>query len=730
MSIYKRTESELALEQLQEPVVEERDDSDGEDDEDDDEEDTPQEMLIDAAKDGDLEAVRKLLHEHGAAMLDELDDGWAPLHWLATEGEHDACALLVGEGARVDVVGTHGETPLHLAALNGFCGACEQLVRAGASLEAKDEKGWRPLRLAAAADHGDVARAPCSRAPTRPRASTRTAARPRPSARPRRATTRSPRASRAASRARARTARGRRACARARRPCTVRRRRRPRRPRRARGLGALRPELLGVVPADVFGVIAAHWLDTSRGAWLEATWPVESRVWGRVLIRAPRAEARRGTQIDAMAGTAVLFSLSLGFPRALTRGPRRSPRASRQRDDGPRAPGRLATPSAAARRPCARGRSLFALRGRVVPRAAVEDRDAPLRERVDAVALAAPRDRVRQEADRPAVVGGEPAHVRDVAILAPRRRASSTSPRCARRARCARPPPRRARRRRARRPRPRTRRRRPRRAPPSRAPTSARQRTKFIGCWSLGTAQRARERAPGREQARGRLGRPEEHPPHAEERVVVRRRRDGRGGRRGGEAAAAAGASGAASAAALARRGREDARLGAVERHARADDEVVGREHRQRVANPQRVDVGHDDDAPAREERRRDREPRRRHLAVEPRALGQAVADRVARQADRLEERGGRRVEAERQPASRACRSREEDEPVEGDRVEALAHREHDHRRLRGERDGAEQQHKPSSACHSAGQCVMTENLEVETETDSRYSAQDPSRLI
>ena len=44
------------------------------------------------------------------------------------------------------------------------------------------------------------------------------------------------------------------------------------------GLGADDRVTHGVVPADVFGVIAAHWLDTSRGAWLEATWPVETRV--------------------------------------------------------------------------------------------------------------------------------------------------------------------------------------------------------------------------------------------------------------------------------------------------------------------------------------------------------------------------------------------------------------------------------------------------------------------
>ena len=176
---HHETERTVNEEVAELPEEEENDEeSDDEDEEEEEEEeDTLQEKLLDAAREGDHTLIGKLVADEGAELLDALEEGWSPLHWLAAEGAADAIAVLVAVGANAAVRGADGETALHLAALNGHARACTALVggtatqdeaaaadapidqKRAALLEARDSRGWRALHLAAAAGRGRSARA-------------------------------------------------------------------------------------------------------------------------------------------------------------------------------------------------------------------------------------------------------------------------------------------------------------------------------------------------------------------------------------------------------------------------------------------------------------------------------------------------------------------------------------------------------------------------------------------
>ena len=163
-----------------EELTEEEEENDEESDDefdDDDNEDTLQEKLLDAAREGDHARISKMVAAEGTELLDALEEGWSPLHWLAAEGAADAISVLVAVGANAAVRGADGETALHLAALNGHARACAALVcststsdvsaaadapigvERAALLEARDSRGWCALHLAAAAGRGRSARA-------------------------------------------------------------------------------------------------------------------------------------------------------------------------------------------------------------------------------------------------------------------------------------------------------------------------------------------------------------------------------------------------------------------------------------------------------------------------------------------------------------------------------------------------------------------------------------------
>ncbi|TDA37117.1 MAG: hypothetical protein DSO07_12820 [Thermoproteota archaeon] len=107
---------------------------------------TLNEDLIEAARWGDLEKVKKLL-DRGADVNARDKDGWTPLHWASVHGHLDVIKLLVERGADVNA-SNHGWTPLHEAASRGHLNVVKFLVERGADVNARDREGRTPLDLA------------------------------------------------------------------------------------------------------------------------------------------------------------------------------------------------------------------------------------------------------------------------------------------------------------------------------------------------------------------------------------------------------------------------------------------------------------------------------------------------------------------------------------------------------------------------------------------------------
>src|SRR4051812_20700893 len=75
--------------------------------------------LADAAMRGDTARVRILVQQHVNVNAAQ-GDGMTALHWAAKRGDLAAARLLIGAGAKVDLVTRNGAyTPLHLAAKEG-----------------------------------------------------------------------------------------------------------------------------------------------------------------------------------------------------------------------------------------------------------------------------------------------------------------------------------------------------------------------------------------------------------------------------------------------------------------------------------------------------------------------------------------------------------------------------------------------------------------------------------
>jgi ankyrin repeat protein len=113
--------------------------------------------IHDCAKDGKLEAVRKLL-ESKDIDVNVLDKkfGKTPLCWAAQHGQLDVAKLLLDHGADFDLADTIGRTPLLWAARYGHEKILQLLLGRHDSVEHKDKNERSPLLLAAREGYLDV----------------------------------------------------------------------------------------------------------------------------------------------------------------------------------------------------------------------------------------------------------------------------------------------------------------------------------------------------------------------------------------------------------------------------------------------------------------------------------------------------------------------------------------------------------------------------------------------
>ena len=141
-------------------------------------------LLIDAARHGEAERVKKLLEQgadvraHNAdgetvlhavfsrrnwrldlglvmlllqegADLDARDNrGWAPLHSAAERGRREATEFLLDKGADPKAIDNDGQTPLHLAAMRANDKVVKLLAAHGADPKSRDKSRKTPLHLA------------------------------------------------------------------------------------------------------------------------------------------------------------------------------------------------------------------------------------------------------------------------------------------------------------------------------------------------------------------------------------------------------------------------------------------------------------------------------------------------------------------------------------------------------------------------------------------------------
>jgi ankyrin repeat protein len=111
--------------------------------------------LLDAAKSGDREAVRRLLKGGADANAPE-GDGATALFWAAYHDDLETADLLLRAGAKVNAANDLGATPLWIASMNASAPMVRRLLQAGANPNAALLAGETPLMVAARSGSVDV----------------------------------------------------------------------------------------------------------------------------------------------------------------------------------------------------------------------------------------------------------------------------------------------------------------------------------------------------------------------------------------------------------------------------------------------------------------------------------------------------------------------------------------------------------------------------------------------
>src|SRR5687768_17328889 len=104
--------------------------------------------LVDAARNGDLAAVRSLL-KGGADPNEAAPDGSTAVHWAVHRDNLDILNALLDAGAKPDGVTRYKIAPLTLAAQNGNAALVERLLAAGANPDTVSQEGQTALMTAA-----------------------------------------------------------------------------------------------------------------------------------------------------------------------------------------------------------------------------------------------------------------------------------------------------------------------------------------------------------------------------------------------------------------------------------------------------------------------------------------------------------------------------------------------------------------------------------------------------
>ena len=105
-----------------------------------------------AAREGQLEQVRKLIQDDPSLVTAHDKSGYTPLHWAADRGHLNVVRYLLGSGADINERAESGYTPLHQAAKAGQLNVVCYLLENGADIDARANQSYyyeaTPLNVA------------------------------------------------------------------------------------------------------------------------------------------------------------------------------------------------------------------------------------------------------------------------------------------------------------------------------------------------------------------------------------------------------------------------------------------------------------------------------------------------------------------------------------------------------------------------------------------------------
>jgi ankyrin repeat protein len=112
--------------------------------------------LVEAAKRGDVAAVREFLKKEPTSVNVAEGDGTTALHWAADRNDAATTELLIRAGANVKAANRYGVTAMYSAAVNGNAAIIEQLLKAGADVNTALPEGETTLMTAARTGNVDA----------------------------------------------------------------------------------------------------------------------------------------------------------------------------------------------------------------------------------------------------------------------------------------------------------------------------------------------------------------------------------------------------------------------------------------------------------------------------------------------------------------------------------------------------------------------------------------------
>lgn len=112
--------------------------------------------IHDAARQGDLDAVKALLASDPALIESRLEDGKTVLHAAAYVGQNEIVRHLVQNGADVNAVSNANSIALHGAAFYGHAETVKLLIELGSEVNEANIHGYTPILSAAAGGHANI----------------------------------------------------------------------------------------------------------------------------------------------------------------------------------------------------------------------------------------------------------------------------------------------------------------------------------------------------------------------------------------------------------------------------------------------------------------------------------------------------------------------------------------------------------------------------------------------